>query len=199
VETPKLPFPPRICNRTRREIHESEAVVVINLKIVGIDPGPVESAFCELNCESFPIGGNSTIGHAGIVYNDQMFREFDQLSVVPSPSEPYTSRIFVFEKVESFGMPVGADVFETVWWTGRFMQYIYDQIGVPPLRITRREIKLHLCNSARAKDANIRQALIDRYGDKGTKKNPGQTYGFKRDMWSALAIATTFYEIQEAR
>ena len=40
----------------------------------------------------------------------------------------------------------------------------------------------------------IRQALIDRFGDKGTRKDPGKLYGFKHDMWQALAISTYVLE-----
>jgi hypothetical protein len=56
-------------------------------------------------------------------------------------------------------------------------------------RVFRKDIKLHLCNSPRAKDANVRQALIDRIGPQGTKKNQGPTYGIKSHQWAALAVA----------
>jgi hypothetical protein len=46
----------------------------------------------------------------------------------------------------------------------------------------------------RAKDQNIRQALIDRLGPPGTKKNPGPTYGVTSHMWSALAVAVTAHD-----
>ena len=60
-------------------------------------------------------------------------------------------------------------------------------------------MKLTLCGDARAKDPNIRAALIDRWGGSkaaavGTKKSPGPLYGFKSDMWAALAVAETFIE-----
>jgi len=56
----------------------------------------------------------------------------------------------------------------------------------------------------RAKDANIRQALIDRYGpgkDKaiGQKKTPGPLYGFKSHEWAALAVAVTWMDQQGAK
>jgi hypothetical protein len=54
--------------------------------------------------------------------------------------------------------------------------------------VYRRDVKLHLCHSPRAKDANVRQALIDRLGPQGTKKNPGPTYGMKSHLWAALAV-----------
>jgi hypothetical protein len=55
--------------------------------------------------------------------------------------------------------------------------------------VYRNAVKLHICGTPRAKDPNIRQALIDKYGAPGTKKNPGPTYGVSSHLWSALAIA----------
>ena len=73
--------------------------------------------------------------------------------------------------VASYGMPVGKEVFETCVWIGRFkelaimnnkeVEYIY-----------RKDEKMNICYSMRAKDSNIRQALIDRFGEVGTKKKP---------------------------
>ena len=58
-------------------------------------------------------------------------------------------------------------------------------------------MKLHLCHSARATDANIREALLDRYGPGkekavGRKAAPGPLFGVSKDIWSALAVAVTF-------
>jgi len=105
-------------------------------------------------------------------------------------------RHLAIEQIRSYGMAIGATTLDTVEWSGRFIQcFIYathydDNI----LRIPRLEIKVHLCGTARAKDANIRQALIDRLGPPGTKKNPGPTYGISSHMWSALAVAVTAHD-----
>jgi hypothetical protein len=111
------------------------------------------------------------------------------------PNEAILQRVkiwqghFVIEKIACMGMAVGEDVFETVFWSGRFCQasWSFD-------RVTRAEAKMHLCGSMRAKDANIRQALIDKLGPQGTKKNPGPTYGISKHLWSALAVAVTYAE-----
>jgi hypothetical protein len=66
-------------------------------------------------------------------------------------------------------------------------------------------VKLHHCASAKAKDANIRQALIDKYGKpwtwnvldpnkpatgKNRMKVEGVTFGLHDDLWAAFALAT---------
>jgi hypothetical protein len=103
----------------------------------------------------------------------------------------------IIEKIESFGMPVGAEVFETIYWTGRMAEAAQPWVAT---RIPRKDVKIALCGSMKAKDANIRQAIIDRYGGKdkaiGKKKTPGPLYGVKSHIWSALALALT-WQIQQ--
>jgi hypothetical protein len=103
----------------------------------------------------------------------------------------------VIEMVASYGMPVGAEVFETVYWIGRFAQAA-EAAGAKVHRIKRLQVKQHICHDSRAKDSNIRQALIDRFGPVGTKKDKGWFYGFKADMWAAYALAVTFAETRES-
>lgn len=102
----------------------------------------------------------------------------------------------VIEKLESYGMPVGIEVLDTIYWSGRFHQAVQPWTTVH--RLSRRNVKLHLCGTARAKDANVRQALMDRYpGGKGTKQNPGPLYGISGDVWAALAVAVTFIDTHQ--
>jgi hypothetical protein len=107
----------------------------------------------------------------------------------------------VIEMIASYGMAVGAEVFETCVWIGRFMEALTHS-SVPPssiARIKRMEVKSHLCHRGNAKDANIRQALIDRFGPGkekaiGTKAAPGPLYGMKADLWAALAVGVTYWD-----
>ena len=104
--------------------------------------------------------------------------------------------VLAIEMVASYGMAVGAEVFGTCVWAGRFIQRWLDAGGGEPVPVYRKEVKLHLCGSLRAKDSNIRAAIIDRFGpskDKavGLKASPGPLYGMKADCWSALAVAIT--------
>jgi hypothetical protein len=98
------------------------------------------------------------------------------------------------EMIASYGMAVGADVFRTCVWIGRFQQIN----GGCARLIPRMDVKMHLCHNSRAKDANIRRALIDKLGPPGTKKAQGPTYGVKSHAWAALAVAVTAAETKEA-
>lgn len=94
------------------------------------------------------------------------------------------------EMIASYGMAVGAEVFETCLQIGRICHAV-EQKGRGVELVFRKDVKMHLCGTPRAKDANIRQALIDRLGPAGTKKDPGGTYGVKSHAWAALAVAVT--------
>lgn len=149
--------------------------------VFGIDPGPKRSAII--------------VVRDGVPRPDfAIYDNEDLLGVLRglTRSSDGLVDVVVIEKIESFGMAVGADVFETVFWSGRFAEAAY------PLRVERigrMAVKMALCHNSRAKDANIRQALIDRFGGLaaiGRKANPGPLYGVAGDVWSALAVAVTW-------
>jgi hypothetical protein len=142
--------------------------------VLAIDPGPEESAWVILN------GGEPA--------KFGKFRNEDVLRSIWIGD--FSGTEMVIEQIASFGMPVGAEVFETVFWSGRFAQAW--RHGAGHHRIKRHEVKMHLCGNMRAKDANIRQALIDRFGGKKETKKGGKLYGISGDVWSALAVAVTF-------
>lgn len=151
------------------------------MTILAIDPGNKESAFVHYD--------EGRLIHFGKVPNDEM------LAIV---GERYADQL-VIEQVAAMGMAVGEEVFETVFWSGRFSQ----AWGRPFHRVKRHAVKMHLCGNTRAKDGNIRQAIIDRYGPGkdiaiGTKKAPGPLYGVSNDVWQALALAITFDATRKA-
>ena len=59
------------------------------------------------------------------------------------------------------GMSAGADVFETCIYIGRMVEIVRP---LPVEKVRRQSIKTQLCGRATAKDKNVRQALIDRWG-----------------------------------
>lgn len=153
--------------------------------ILAIDPGPRESAWVWYDDEG--------VVSSCLVANDEcrdFIREDERVGLDD----------LVIEDVTAYGMPVGRDVFETCVWIGRFIEAWGDDDTVT--RITRPTIKTHLCGTPTAKDANVRQALIDRFpatgGGKtpaiGTKSQPGPLHGMKSHLWSALAVAVVYAE-----
>ena len=149
--------------------------------IIAIDPGPVDSAFCVLR------------DHLIIDYGKEANKAIlDRLLMVWSGS--VCTEHLIIEQVACYGMPVGEDVFETVFWSGRFAQAWPRHVH----RLTRLAVKMHLCHTTRAKDANVRQALIDLLGPVGTKKHPGPCYGLSGDVWAALAVGVTWIALATA-
>lgn len=152
------------------------------MTILAIDPGPVESAW--------------------VVYDGRVpcaFAKWDNRKIRETLDGHLSGacRSVVIESVASYGMPVGVEVFETVWWAGRFHEIVVAG-GREGARLPRKDVKLHLCHSPRANDATIRQALIDKFGGKdvaiGKKAAPGPLYGLKADCWQALALGVTWWE-----
>ena len=144
--------------------------------ILAIDPGPAQSAWLYHGMDELDFG---------ISENEKL------LDCLRKGSDYRIDRV-VIENVESFGMAVGKEVFATVFWSGRFAEAVQP---VPVMLIGRKAVKIALCGSMRAKDANIRAALIDRYGGAsaiGKKASPGPLYGIHADVWSALAVAVTY-------
>lgn len=138
--------------------------------ILAIDPGSEKSAWVFLFDKKIVAHG---INENDAILNVVNNRGYDHLAI---------------EMIASYGMPVGKEVFETCVWIGRFIQQAMPREAH---LIYRKDEKMFLCGSMKAKDGNIRQALIDLLGKPGTKKNPGATYGIKADEWAALAVAVT--------
>lgn len=147
--------------------------------IISIDPGNVYSAYCIIEIETYkPV-------EFSIMENEELLKYIKEL--------PPTQ--MVVEMVASYGMPVGSTVFETCVWIGRFIQASKSDFEF----IYRKDVKMNLCKSMRAKDSNVRQALIDRFGVVGVKANPGWFYGFKSDLWSAYAVGITYLDKKNKR
>lgn len=144
--------------------------------ILAIDPGNIESAYCLIDKETYkPV-------EFGKIKNEELLYKLETYE--------HLNRFLTIEMVASYGMPVGKEIFDTCVWIGRFIQVLDKGFTL----VYRKDVKINLCNSMRAKDSNIRQALIDRFGVVGTKKNQGWFYGFKADIWSAYAVGITYLD-----
>lgn len=156
----------------------------VGVTVLAVDPGTEESAFVLFD-------GQRVLQHATEPNADLLAR-------LVNCGFSHAIHEAVFEQVESFGMPVGREVFETVFWTGRFFEAVALWGGTVVDRLPRRVVKLHLCSSARAKDANIRCAILDRFGGKeqaiGRKAAQGPLFGIKSHEYAALAVALTWLD-----
>jgi len=144
--------------------------------IIAIDPGPKTSGIVMWDGSAVYINPE--------ISNPEMLSWLRQGTWV-------NSWVVAIEMIACYGMPVGAETFETCLIIGR-IQEICKSTRIE--LIYRKEVKMHLCGSMKAKDANIRKALIDKLGEVGIKKNPGPLYGISGHSWSALAIAITCAE-----
>lgn len=141
------------------------------MNVLALDPGTTQTGWV------FYSGGK--VVWSGIDDNPKVL---DMVARSPADS-------LAIEMIASYGMPVGREVFETCVWIGRFQQ-AWRVPGAGRL-VYRKDVKIELCGTSKAKDANIRAALIDRVGPQGTKADPGPTYGVKSHVWAALGVAVT--------
>lgn len=149
--------------------------------ILAIDPANELSAFVVMDDDYKPI----EIGK--IKSSDLNIRIY-------ALNKKYNLDSVAIEMIASYGMAVGKTVFDTCVWVGRFIESS-EREGIKNIElIYRKEVKINLCGSMKAKDANIRQALIDRFGVVGTKNNKGWFYGFAADIWAAYAVGVTYMD-----
>ena len=180
--------------------------------IVAIDPGPTESAFVILDITHGIPGELLYFGKDALDFiKKTIYEAFERL--------PKGQIFFSIEMPACYGMAVGASVFDTCAIVGRVEEWIEtefskfliyidsDFILSGPIRIYRKRpsdfgidgVCMSICKNNRAKDVNVRQALIDMFpklgGGKtpqiGTKSSPGPLYGVSNDVWAALAVGVT--------
>jgi hypothetical protein len=154
--------------------------------ILAIDPGNIESAYVLMDENLKPV-------EFGKIANEEMLNTVHMYNVLGTVDD------FAIEMVASYGMAVGESVFETVFWIGRY----WEEAGniKQKKRIYRKDVKMNLCHTLKAKDGNIIQALVDRFAPntrnkgKGVKANPGWFYGFRADIWQAYAVGVTYHDL----
>jgi len=161
------------------------------VEILAVDPGFTQSAALRFDGVR-PLAWE-------ILPNDDLLHKLrawwpGTMTAEPPGQHPLRA-LLVLEQIESFGMPVGREVFETVFWAGQFAEAWPGDWHL----LTRRAVKLHLCRTNTATEAHVRQALLDRFGPGkgraiGLKVAPGPLYGLKADAWSALALAVTAWD-----
>lgn len=155
------------------------------MRVLALDPGDTQTGYCFIDVDTLrPL---------------RFGKEDNKIVLLLVQLEAYD--LLVSERVASYGMAVGRSVFETCEWVGRYTQASH----APVVYIYRQEEKIHICHDSRAKDSNIRRALIDRFAQhdlkngRGTKKNPDWFYGFKKDVWAAYAAGITYIEKEKEK
>ena len=104
----------------------------------------------------------------------------------------------VIEMFSSYGMRVGKEVFESVVMVGKIMEAVYYRKGFYADRIERQKVKQYVCcKGGSVKDADVIQTLKDRFGEKGTKKNPGFFFGINADQWQAFSTAVAYIDMKK--
>ncbi|MGL4108342.1 hypothetical protein [Clostridium sp. LP20] len=163
--------------------------------IIAIDPGSEESGVTVIRQSDLKPLVAEKITNEELLDNLLMDR-YERLDEVESIDH------VAIEMIASYGMAVGKSVFDTCVWIGRFIQALdYNYYNDTVKYIYRKDEKMNLCNSMKAKDSNIVQALVDRFAPntpnkgKGTKKEPGWFYGFKKDIWQAYAVGVTYHDL----
>jgi len=140
---------------------------------LAIDPGNERSAYVVLD--------GSRLLDRGIAANaavlDLVGRRVGRWSAGARPNH------LAIEMIASYGMPVGREVFDTCVWIGRFVQAWKG----PHTYVYRREVKLHLCGHTRAKDGNVRAALINgRRSASPSRTATGQRAASQLDLEAVL-------------
>lgn len=152
------------------------------MRILAIDPGNTESGYAVIergSCKPHDVGKIDNLLLRAFIRNGQLLIGVDKIAI---------------EMIESYGMPVGKEVFETCVFIGRLLELVGPRNADAEL-VYRKAIKVHLCGTSKAKDPNITQALVDRFAPgqpnhgKGTKAAPGWFFGFRADIWQAYALA----------
>lgn len=129
--------------------------------IASVDPGTYESAYLLFD------PANQRIVDMGIYDNAEL------LTMLRLGCRRMTH--FAIEQIASYGFTVGQEVFDTVLWSGRFLEATHKH--ATPILVKRKQVLAHF----RAKnDATLRAALINRFGTQ-TK--------CVYDLWAALGVA----------
>jgi hypothetical protein len=139
--------------------------------ILGIDPGPRESAYVRLD-------GGTILAHD--------YLPNDELRAILRWN-PRCYDVMVIEWIEGYGLTVGRETFETCLWVGRFIE-----VSGHDVRLGRKAIKSHLCNTTQAKDKDVREAVMDKFGGRDSIKKGGPLHGITSHLWAALACAITY-------
>ena len=169
-----------------------------------IDPGSTQSGYVIIDERDNSIVGSGKLDNSILM---GMIDEFKSAVIIETPYPR--------------GQTPSWQLFETCIWIGRMKQIALDQ-HIPVHHMDRNDVKRHIAGGTRAKDGDIRRAVIARYGGepalkrgkckqckgRGTVRKitcssckgsgrvtKGVLADITADAWQALAMAITYREI----
>lgn len=158
---------------------------------LAVDPGPYKFAYVVWDRKQ------DRMVHFNQGPNKDIIRELGELWLIHRWSET------VIEGVYYYGRILGKDTFRTLECIGRLSQKAEDfwhsegeeqsvyQIYYP-------DVALHFCGMRnKVTQGNINAVLMERYGDKGCKKDPGMLHGIYDHIWSAVHVAAYWMDCRE--
>ncbi|MEM7281321.1 MAG: hypothetical protein AAF438_06810 [Pseudomonadota bacterium] len=179
----------------------------MSMTVIGVDPGSEESGLV--------VWDGDKVWFKGIAPNLEVVSFIALMGVWAAQSErdavlaiEYTKPYVLWTKPnpkEPRGRPyVPEQVFTTAYWVGQMSREWTAQTTQPEVQLPRSDILRHLGANKRKilgrpapnRDSQVLDKLKTRFGEKGTKSNPGVTYGFKSHIWQAFAVAVTFLDSQ---
>lgn len=149
--------------------------------VFAIDPGSKKSGYVIWDGEKLLGKGHED--------NEEVIRQIE----LSYHSDTNSEMIVAIEQIRGYGQVAGNDTYDTCEWCGHFARYAMT-LGCSVSMIPRKDVKKHLCGNTTTNDKYVRQALIDRIGDQGTKKDPGPLFGISGHLFAALAVAVTCFD-----
>jgi hypothetical protein len=143
------------------------------MRILGIDPGTSESAY--------------------VIFDGVRVLEHGYLANAAMKQRLTGNRydVLAIERVQFYGVG-GNELRDTIEWVGRF------DAECEAMLIPRKDVRLHLCDTTRCGDPQVRAAILDRFGGRkqaqGTAKSKGPLYGIAKHEWAALAVCIVAYD-----
>lgn len=158
------------------------------MRIFAIDPGSTHSGWVIFNTDT------KSVEHAGNDENQKIE------TLLESVARNKSVDALLVEKPQLIGQQIWEQILDTCIWVGRYWKTWIFTVGFVGIYFySSQEVKRTLLGRMNVPnaDSELRQFLLSYYGETGTKKAPGPTYGVSKHAWRALALVATFEEVQQ--
>lgn len=121
--------------------------------VLALDPGNTQTGWVSVEPDESEMGHMQVSGF-GNADNTAIRHEMHRLRAY------HKSMLMLIEVPKPRGQPTASEEMETLIEIGRFLQ----MWSGPYSYVFRQPTKIHICGTSKATDANVRQALVDRFG-----------------------------------